>query len=164
MPAQQDTVPNNGLSELVKEVNQVNQTAPVEEEDDNKTVRYQSLDAKQAPVVGWLVCVKGEEIGRSFELKTGRNFIGRSESMDVVLKGDKSISREKHAILLYDPKSRVFMVQPGASHELFYMNDEVVLNPTKLAVNDKLLIGATELVFVPFCGEEFAWEDIDKAE
>ena len=163
MPAQPETIPNNSLMDAVKEFQQGGDGG-FEDEETDKTVRYQSLNAKQSPVVGWLVCISGEEIGRSFELKEGRNFIGRSDSQDVTLTGDKSISREKHAILVYDPKSRVFMVQPGESHELFYLNDEVVLGSTKLAINDKILIGNTKLIFVPFCGESFAWEDLDKAE
>ena len=161
----QDTQQSGSLSDLVEQVQQVSQAAPApaqEEQDDNKTVRYQALDSKSDPVVGWLVCIGGEELGKSYMLKSGRNFIGRSDNMDVVIKGDQSVSRDKHAILLYDPKSRLFLVQPGDSHELFYLNDQVVLTPTQLNVNDKLQIGATMLVFVPFCGPSFAWEDLEK--
>jgi hypothetical protein len=82
--------------------------------------------------------------------------------MDVVLSGDMSVSREKHAIILYEPKKRVFLAQPGESKELFYVNDEVVLNVTSLNAYDKIAIGNTELYFVPFCGEVFAWEDLGK--
>lgn len=42
------------------------------------------------------------------------------------------------------------------------MNDEVVLNVTSLNAYDKIAIGNTELYFVPFCGEVFAWEDLGK--
>lgn len=134
------------------------------DEDDSVTQRFYPNDMKTEPVVGWLVCISGEDAGTDFALKTGRNFIGRSANMDIVLAGDKSVSREKHAILLYEPRKREFLAQPGDSRELFYVNDEVVLNTEKLNAYDKLLIGNTELLFVPFCGEKFAWEDIEEKE
>lgn len=133
-------------------------------EDDSVTQRFYPNDMKTEPVVGWLVCISGENAGEDFALKSGRNFIGRSASMDVVLAGDKSVSREKHAILLYEPRKREFLAQPGDSRELFYVNDEVVLNTEKLKAYDKLLIGNTELLFIPFCGEKFAWEDVEEKE
>lgn len=132
--------------------------------DEDKTTRAIMGDMNDEPVVGWLVCVTGEEKGKSYTLKSGRNFVGRGDDQDVVIKGDQSISRSKHVILLYDPKSRQFLVQPGESHELSYLNDEVILNPAKLSLMDKLQIGETKLIFVPLCGPEFAWEDLAGAE
>ncbi|MBQ9199549.1 MAG: FHA domain-containing protein [Lachnospiraceae bacterium] len=150
-------------SNLKAFINQSNiETVPVEDSD--KTVRYSAGTTKIEPVVGWLVAVSGEMAGESYLLKAGRNFIGRGANMDVVLSGDKSVSRDKHAIILYEPRKREFLVQPGESRELFYLNDEVVLNTIMLNAYDKLLIGATELIFVPFCGEKFGWDDLDKTE
>ena len=80
--------------------------------------------------------------------------------MDIVLASDKTVSRKRHAIVLYDPHSRIFVAQPGESRELFYINDKVVLRNEQLNIYDKLLIGKTELVFFPLCGEKFAWEDV----
>lgn len=73
--------------------------------DDEVTVAYYSNTIQTNPVVGWLVCTKGAGFGESHSLKSGRNFVGRDSSMDVVLSGDKSISRNKHAIIVYDPKA-----------------------------------------------------------
>ncbi|MBQ9872504.1 MAG: FHA domain-containing protein [Eubacterium sp.] len=113
------------------------------------------------PVVGWLVVKNGEDKGRSKMLTSGKNFVGRDSSMDVVLNGDKSISRIKHAIILYEPNARRFIAIPGESHELFYVNNEVVLNNVELNAYDVITIGKTELIFVPFCGDNFAWEEIE---
>lgn len=111
------------------------------------------------PVVGWLVCVKGTSFGASFTLKSGKNFIGRDKNMDVSIPGDKSVSRQCHAIILYDPKSKMFLVQPGTSRELFYLNDKVVLGVEEVASNDILTIGKTDLMFIPCCSDRFSWED-----
>lgn len=111
------------------------------------------------PVVGWLVSVTGDNKGTDFRLKAGRNFIGRSSKMDVNLSGDRTVSRDVHATILYEPKSNVFLVQPGNSKELFYLNDKVVLTATEIKAYDVLLVGKTKLMFVPFCSNKFTWED-----
>lgn len=151
----------NDLGAYINKIYGSSQAIMPEDEDDVKTQRHSSLDGNVEPVVGWLVCLNGKDAGKSFVLKSGRNFVGRGFNMDIVLSGDMSVSRDRHAIILYEPKKRVFLAQPGESKELFYINDEVVLSVTSLNPYDKLLIGKTELYFIPFCGEVFAWEDLE---
>lgn len=112
------------------------------------------------PVVGWLICVKGNNLGRDYRLTAGRNFVGRSQEMDVCIKGDNTVSRNAHAIVVYDPKSNSFLAQPGDAKELFYINGELVLMATKLSAFDKISLGETELMFIPLCGEEFNWSSV----
>lgn len=144
----------------------VNQAAAISSElpDEEKTVSIYQAKKGIDPVAGWLVCVEGQDFGGSFTIKSGRNFIGRSSGMDISLRGDNSISREKHAIILYEPKRREFIAQAGESRELFYLNEEVVLNPVKLKRGDILTIGNTQLMFFPCCGEDFSWDDFKKEE
>ena len=113
---------------------------------------------RNAPVAGWLVCTEGEEKGKSFIIYPGKNFVGRSEEMDIRLL-DRSVSRKRHAVIIYEPRLRKFYAQPGESHELFYINDSVVLFDVELHEWDELLIGSTILRFIPFCGERFGWEE-----
>ena len=132
-------------------------------DDTEKTVGFYSSEVGVEPVVGWLVCVEGNEFGQSFTLRAGKNFIGRNPVVnDIVLQGDASVSREKHAIVIYDPKSRNFLAQPGMSSELFYVNDEVVLQAVKIQSKDFLAVGNTKLMFVPCCGPDFTWDDYRK--
>lgn len=128
-------------------------------DDEGRTVRFSSRkeDAKE-PLVGWLVGLNGEVYGEGFPLVTGRNYIGRGADMDVVLRGDPSISRNKHAIIIYEPKSRQFLLQPGESKELFYMDNKVVLDTQVMSNGCELCIGETKLKFIAFCGEDFSWE------
>lgn len=128
-------------------------------DDECKTVSFSGRqeDAKE-PLVGWLVGLNGEVYGEGFPLVTGRNYIGRGADMDVVLRGDPSVSRNKHAIIIYDPKNRQFLVQPGESKELFYLNDKVVLDTLTIINGSVLCIGETKLKFVALCGEDFSWE------
>lgn len=134
------------------------QPVNITSDNDSMTMHYYQRALGAEPVVGWVVCVEGVHFGEDFKIKSGRNFIGRSGTMNICLSGDKAISRESHAILTYDPKGNVFMIQPGASSELSYLNGQVVLVPTQLNAGDRISLGETELMFVPFCSESFTWE------
>ncbi len=140
-----------------------NETSQIPDLNDfSKTVGvYDDLGAEDVePVVGWLVAISGSHLGQDFKLKTGRNFIGRSIEMDVALEKDNSISREKHAIILYEPKSNMFLVQPGDAKQLFYLNEKVVLEATKISAYDILSLGETNLLFIPCCSSKFNWESV----
>lgn len=163
-PVQQMPNTGNGQASLWQAVNA--STAPNAAaggmEDNDKTVSYYGGILETEPVVGWLVCVEGKLLGKAFELKNGKNFIGRSPQMDVILEGDPNVSRDRHAIVTYEPKGRMFFAQPGESRELFYVNDQVVLMNVVLNNRDIISVGKTQLMFVPLCGPEFTWDDIRK--
>lgn len=138
--------------------------------DDDKTQSFYSVkrvgkEFSLEPAVGWLVCLKGKNIGRDYRLCTGKNYIGRSESMDVALKGEPTVSRDKHAILLFEPKQSIFLVQPGESKELAYLNDELILQPQVLKNGDIITVGEVDLLFVPLCSKDgFQWRQLQKAD
>ena len=125
--------------------------------DDAVTVGYFNKAVGTDPVVGWLVCVEGSHHGEDFRLKTGRNFIGRSSGMDVSIAGDNTVSRDRHAVVVFEPVSHAFLVQPGEARELCYLNDRVVLSAEELKAYDVLTVGSTKLMFIPCCGERFSW-------
>ena len=123
--------------------------------------RTAAKDAPQRedPVVGWLVCTSGSCYGRSFELYAGRNYIGRSGKMDIRLTGDNEVAKDTHAIITYEPRMRQFFAQPGEARELVYVNDEVVLNDRQISDRDRITVGNTTLVFVPFCDSRYSWTE-----
>lgn len=153
-PGPQSINPTRALGSEDNGQKTVAKAKPVAE---NKTVGFFAKKQGIDPIVGWLVCVEGPDRGRDYRLRSGRNYIGRSESMDVCITGDKGISREKHAIVVYDPKKNHFIVQPGESREIFYLNDEGVYNVMPLNAFDVLELSDTKLQFVPFCGEGRTW-------
>lgn len=142
-----------------------NMTIPQGNLDDSKTISiYQSSkmeDPQASPVVGWLVCTKGKMYGQDFRLKSGRNFIGRGADMDVCLAGENTVSRDRHATIIQEPRKNMFIAQPGESRELFYVNGEVVLSPVQLKKNDVLQIGDVCLMLIPCCDEAFRWDKED---
>ncbi len=127
-------------------------------DEDQPTIGGQEQELGLEPVVGWLVCIEGKDKGKSYELWGRINTIGRSERMDVCIKGDRSISKENHARLGYDPKNNRFRLIPAASINNIYLNDDVVDVPTRLKAYDVMEFGSTKLVFIPFCSPRFSWE------
>ena len=93
---------------------------------------YTRKDAVIQPVAGWLVCIKGPSLGRDYRIVSGRNSIGRDSSNTIAIIEDRSISRQKHAIVTYDPHSNSFFVQPGESSEMCYVNNKVVLDSIQI--------------------------------
>lgn len=110
------------------------------------------------PVVGWLVSIEGTTCGKDFRLCAGRNYIGRSADMDIILEQDTAVSRSKHAIIIFDPISKKTLCQAGESRELFYLNGKVVTDSIEIQKGDVLTVGKTKLMFVPFCGELHTWD------
>ncbi len=126
---------------------------------DQHTVGIMKKKMGLEPVVGWLVCIDGKDKGKDYKLWGRINTIGSSETMDVCIKGDPSISRQDHARLGYDPKHSSYHLIPAASTNPIYLNDEVVYTPTLLSPYDVLEFGETKLIFVPLCTSRFNWED-----
>jgi FHA domain/WXG100 protein secretion system (Wss), protein YukD len=108
------------------------------------------------PVVGWFVCTHGDR-GRDYRIRSENNTIGRSRDMYISISGDDSISRERHAVVSFDPQKNEFHLSPGEGRGLVYVNGEVLLSHRKLQAYDRIQLGKTKLVFVPFCGEKFSW-------
>jgi hypothetical protein len=110
-------------------------------------------------VVGWLVVVEGLGRGRSRELYYGGNTVGRGSDQRVVLDfGDETISRDKAAIIRFDPKNSDFYLLDQNSLNNIYVNGDIVLGNAKLAHGDQIQIGQTKLNFIPLCDDRFSWD------
>ena len=112
-----------------------------------------------SPVVGWLVCIEGADRGRDYRIHAGYNSIGRSEHMDIYIAGDSTISRDRHARIAYDPEERVFFFGPAEGRNLVRLNGKLIMQPTELHAYDIIGFNKTKLMFVPFCGERFNWDE-----
>ena len=161
------------------------QTAYAEMDDNEKTSLYRPSDQPQTddgktaylgtethqenkgvsseePILlaGWLAVISELGRGQSYTLTFGLNNIGRSKENHVAIQnGDQSISREKHASIIYDYTNNIFYVKHGEGQFLTYLNGEVLLETRQLKPYDRIRVGVTELMFVPLCGEAFKWED-----
>ena len=110
------------------------------------------------PVVGWLVVTDGPGKGSAVRLGNGQNSIGRGETSRVRLNfGDSQISRNDHAVVIYDPKQNRFYIRQGQGVNLVYLDDNPVLSPTPLPSGGRITLGETTLRFVALCNDEFQW-------
>ncbi len=131
-------------------------------EDSGKTISIFNTGAGKnggSYTVGWLVAVAGPHKGDDFRIIAGKNFIGRNASMDICLKKDNSVSREKQSAIIFDPNDNIFLIQEGESTQLTYLNGSLVLSAKELKAYDKIKLGKTELVFIPLCSADFSWEN-----
>jgi hypothetical protein len=112
------------------------------------------------PVVGWLVIINGPGKGQSLEIGIGANSIGRlpKEKLRMYF-GDSQISRERHAVVTYDPKSHRFFLQNGEPANRTFVNGKVVDTPIELEGGETIAFGATEVRFVRFCSPGFSWPE-----
>lgn len=131
------------------------------DDDDNRTVAIIHKEMGVDPVVGWLVCLNNSQKGRDYRIHSDNNYVGRSDRMDVCIKGDETISRENHAIVSYDGRDNIFYFSPGDGRSIVRVNDKAVFNTVELKAYDVITIGKTNLLFIPLCSEKFEWSAIE---
>ena len=162
-PEKHSSCPHCGVRNLESDIGmtvaKVRTQAAPQTPDDIKTVGMAQQRLGMDPVVGWLVCIDGADKGIDYKIKSERNFIGRSERMDIIIRGDNGISRENHAILSFNPKRRIFRILPGEGKSIVYVNNEELVDATELNPYDIIEMSRTRLIFVPLCGEHFWWQE-----
>ena len=109
------------------------------------------------PVVGWLVCIEGYDRGRDYRLHTGYNTIGRNPGNDVCISADSSIARERQAMIAYDQRGNRFFITPGYGVNPVYLNGEFLMAAAELKINDIIIMGESQFMFIPFCSDGFNW-------
>ena len=125
-------------------------------------ISVKRADFFQDPVVGWLVVVGGLGLGAFRPIFEGNNTVGRAKSQRIPIDfGDETISSEEQAYLRYDSVDRKFLLVPNLSKtNIVAVNDKKPTGATELAPMDLITMGRTQLVFVPFCGSEFDWAEL----
>ena len=118
----------------------------------------------QEPLVAILVIIQGPGLGAHKTIHEGNNSIGRATNQHIQLNfGDESISSEEQAFIRYDPQDRKYLFIPNLSKtNVVSINNEKPTSAVELKPMDIISMGYTRMAFVPFCGEEFDWSDINK--
>ena len=118
----------------------------------------------QDPVVGWLVVIGGPGLGAFRPIFEGNNTVGRGKSQRVPIDfGDDSISSEEQIYIRYDSGDRKFLLLPNlAKTNIVSVNDKKPTAALELKAMDVVQMGRTQLVFVPFCGDEFDWAELSE--
>jgi hypothetical protein len=106
-------------------------------------------------LVGWLVVIRGPGLGDDFILHSRTNRLGSDASMDVRL-GDTKVSRMEHASVVYDSANSTHVLRPGAGPVA--LNGNTITGDRPLRINDRIKIGGTTLIFIPFAGHYHQWD------
>ncbi len=123
--------------------------------DSEKTVSIFEKKGIKGYTAGWLVCVKGEELGRDFPLYAGFNRIGRAYGNDIVLK-DSQVSRQEHCSIIYEEKKNRFYLSPKGGN-LVYLGEELLVGAQEIKSGQVITVGETKLEFAAFCIGEKKW-------
>lgn len=155
---------NNSLESGKNNINSgIIKNKPTASNNDEKTVGLLAMGGRQEnaaePVTGWLVCTEGIYRGMSFNIVTGSNAVGRDGSNRIVLSRDSSVLPAKHTFIIFEPKKKVFYIQPGAGKSTTFLNGNVFQSVTPLNARDKITIGRCSFIFIPLCGKDFSWSD-----
>lgn len=155
------TLPMGYSAHSASNAQSFSKSASVNDDDDGRTIAVIHQDMGIDPVVGWLVCVKGKEKGRDYRIHSDNNYIGRSEKMDICVRGDETISRENHAVVSYDSIDKTYYFSPGEGRNIVRYNGKAIFQTVELNMYDRVVVGKTELVFIPLCGSDFEWSSED---
>lgn len=137
------------------------EVAPVQAPPMERTVAAAKITsetpANKRYVVGWLIGLSGANRGESFEVRIGRNVLGRDKRSDVVVNDDQASSH--HADLVFRPEEKRFILMDHNSTNGTYVN-EVEIEPRRdLVTKDVIRIGSQRFLFMPLCDEAFYWDD-----
>ena len=129
----------------------------VDSVDEDVTVAFYSAEKGNDYITGWLVCIDGPEKGRDYRIYHGINKLGRSNDMDIVIKDDPKISREKVCDIIYDMRNNKFYLKPSLNG-MIYLNGNLLGEVGELTSGDRLVIGDSCFEFVAFCKGDRKWE------
>lgn len=118
------------------------------------TVAIQTAYVNPNDLSGWLVVIDGPGRGTEYRLYTRQNRIGRDAGMDVPLADPES--PQEYASVTFDPSNSSHLLMPGALPA--ELNGRAIMQPTRLQVNDRIRVGSTTLIFVPFAGVYHRWD------
>jgi pSer/pThr/pTyr-binding forkhead associated (FHA) protein len=107
-------------------------------------ISTQILRDKSNQVVGKLAIVEGPGAGKSVNIFSGTNQIGRGEDMRVQINfGDDTISRQQHAVITYDAKSLEVRIYDGGKPGGLWVNGSQITSDCAVKFGDLIKLGET---------------------
>ena len=125
------------------------------------TVAPQPAKPAKTKPVAFLICIAGNNLGYSYALADGRNYIASGADADVRLDKDTSVSAECHAVVTYNASNNKFTLSAGTGRGITYLNGEQIDVSSDLNADDRIKVGSSELLFIPVCSDKFKWDAQD---
>lgn len=125
----------------------------------NKTLTLGTNENSAVPfVVGWLICIEGEDYGKDFRLHAENNYIGRDNPECDINLNDGYVSG-KHFVINYDTLNGEFSIYIDGGKNAVYVNNKSLLkNTAVLKKGDIIKVGKTLLVFIPLDTSIVQWK------
>ncbi len=123
--------------------------------DFQKTIGIFTDETSNSLTAGWFVALDGSQKGKTYVINSGRNFVGKTEFMDIVF-DDETIKSENHFSIIYDPKGMAFYIVNGEG--ITYINDKPVVSQQQIFDGDIIKAGECKYIFVPYCKEGRHWK------
>lgn len=135
-----------------------NTVAMVQEEADLKTISTFSQEKGNEFVTGWLVCIKGKNRGKDYQLYHGYNWIIRDSDMDICIQTNLTGIYTKICEVVYDDKNNEFYIVPDKEIPVL-LNEKTVIGSCNIVTGDNIQIGESILEFIAFCRKGKVWEN-----
>lgn len=112
------------------------------------------MNEKNIPVIGWLVCIDGPDKGNDYHLvhSPNGNGIGTDEAMAVVVRDDSDVAAVNHANISFNEQFGKCVISQGVGKRIVRLNGAIVFGPTYLKPFDRIGIGRSEYLFMPYGG------------
>jgi pSer/pThr/pTyr-binding forkhead associated (FHA) protein len=109
-------------------------------------ISTQLIRDKSNQIVGKLTVVEGAGSGKSVNIYTGTNQIGRGDDMRVQINfGDDTISRQQHAVITFDAKNLEVRIYDGGKPGGLWVNGSRVTADQAVKFGDLIKLGETTL-------------------
>jgi len=108
-------------------------------------------------VVGWMIGLNGTIRGESFQIRMGRNILGRSRSSDVTIQDEQASAH--HADLVYRPEEKRYILMDHNSTNGTYVNGVEIEPRRDLVSRDIVTIGSHRLLFLCLADFGLGWDD-----
>jgi pSer/pThr/pTyr-binding forkhead associated (FHA) protein len=109
-------------------------------------ISTQLIRDKSNQTVGKLTVVEGAGSGKSVNIYTGTNQIGRGDDMRVQINfGDDTISRQQHAVITFDAKNLEVRIYDGGKPGGLWVNGSRVTADQAVKFGDLIKLGETTL-------------------
>lgn len=128
-----------------------------DKDEQQKTIGLAFSGDGNQPVVGWLVCELGPERGRSYVIRNGRNFLGRSYGSDIIISDDPLISSTNHCSIIFEPQKCCFYIYPS-ENGVTRLNGEVLKKERIITDEDTVAVGKSVFRMIPYCKEGRVWK------
>ena len=150
---------NNKIGEQLRKYRLLKKKIINEEEKlANKNIEKEAGLIEEYPVCGWLVCVAGIRLGKSWILVEGKNYVGSHDTMSIQILGDEEVRDKNHIVIVFDMREKKAFLLGEECMGFVRVNYKAEYRVKELNNGDRLSFGTGEYMYIDFIGSIHNWE------